>query len=103
MDKTKIVAGAKQAGDKIIKGFMYILFAFVGLALIMQIAGAEPDPKPYQPLTPQAQITYDSAFKTLCEAEKGLAQAKLQDVANGVKMDVDLNALNQKRDKECGF
>ena len=60
--------------------------------------------KEYHPLTPAAQSTYDSANLTFCNAEKALAGAKLMDIANGVKMEADLNALAVKRDMACeGF
>jgi hypothetical protein len=79
-----------------------IIFAFV-LAGWMWLSIPVEASEEYKPLTPQAQTAYDSAYKTLCESEKALAGAKLMDIANGVKMEADLNALNVKRGKNCDF
>lgn len=76
-----------------------ILIPSVG-AMIYSTAFAKNE---YVPQTPTAEQTYNSAAHTFCSAEKALASAKLLDIANGVKMDADLNALKAKRDKECAF
>jgi hypothetical protein len=75
-----------------------VIFSLLGIYMVATAHEA-----PYRPISPQAQTVYDSSYRTLCEAEKALANAKLLDIAHGVKLDADLNALNQKRDKECGF
>jgi len=80
-------------------GFMIVFIAAGLLWLSMPVEAKEE----YKPLAPQAQTAYDSALKTLCESEKTLAGAKLMDIANGVKMEADLNALALKRDKNCDF
>lgn len=87
-----------QLGTKIGKVFMVGILALIALFLFLEVANAD---KEYIPLVPQAQKTYDSARLTFCEAEKGLAQAKLMDVANGVKIEADLNALDGKRNIAC--
>lgn len=81
-------------------GVFILVTGFLGLLVWTQLAGAE---TVYEPLTPQAQRSYDSARMTLCEAEKALAQAKLADIASGVTMEADLNELYRKREAPCGF
>lgn len=90
----------KSAKETVIGLSIIAVLFFAGLLWISQPVQAEEE---YRPLTPQAQTGYNSALQTLCEAEKTLASAKIMDVANGVKMDVDMNALIAKRDKSCDF
>ena len=86
----------------IVLGFFLLICVPLVIAAIMDSAQASE--VPYEPLTPLAQVTYNATRIAHCEAEKTLAGAKLMDVANGVEMDVDLNDLNLKRDKDChGF
>lgn len=92
----------KQISIKEILGAMMILtlLAFFVLVFLSNESEAKDN---YIQLTPQAQVVYDEAFRTLCEAEKNLANAKLMDVANGVDLNVDLNLLQEKRNKTCSF
>lgn len=97
--QTSLVNEKKSAKEIMIGIGVIAILMLAGLAFI-STGNAKED---YKPLTPQAQTAYDSALQTLCEAEKTLAAAKIMDVANGVKMDVDMNSLLVKRDKNCRF
>ena len=78
----------------------------LGIAIIVFLVGliatslASPSNRA---LTPQAQITFDAASYTLCNAEKGLAQAKLEDHLNGLLelTGEDLDRLYGKRTQDC--
>lgn len=97
--QTSLVNEKKSVKEVLIGIGLIVAFMLAGLLWI----NTDETKEEYRPLTPQAQVSYDSAFKALCEAEKTLAASKILDVANGVKMDVDMNALIAKRDKECVF
>jgi hypothetical protein len=88
----------KDWGKIAIFGFFGVIVSFVIVVLLADVVTAKDD---YKPLTPDGQATYNAALLTLCQSEKSLANAKLMDMANGVKMDSDLNALYLKRDKDC--
>jgi len=77
----------------------------LGLFLIGAIATAlATDGGPIE-ITSQAQTIYDSAKHTYCQAEKGLAQAKVMDYANSfIELNEDdLIRLHAKRDQDCAF
>lgn len=88
----------KDWGRIAIFGLFGTITLFVVGVLLADVVTAKEE---YKPLTPSAQSAYDSALNTLCLSEKTLAGAKLMDMANGIKMEADLNALYQKRDKDC--
>lgn len=76
-------------------------FFFAGLMFISQ-GNAKVE---YQPLTPQAEKSFIAAQKVLCEAEKTLAQSKLQDFINNALTltPEDAKRLAEKREKKCDF
>lgn len=104
-NNTPNVALQKDKPKKeILKWIVLGFFLLICVPLIIVAVSAKAQDAPYEPLSSQAQITYDASRIALCESEKNLANAKLMDVANGVEMDVDLNELNNKRDMDChGF
>lgn len=60
----------------------------------------------YEPLVPQAEKSYQSALKNLCNAELTLVQAKIMDNANNalVLTPEQAHDLQVKRqDKKCDF
>lgn len=77
--------------------FLLVLLIF-GIGLNMGAAK-----QPYVPLSPAAQMTYESAAQTLCTAEKTLAQSKLMDyLNNALKFDANtVKRLAEKRDLNC--
>lgn len=86
--------------DKVLLG----VFGLITISSVFLMATQGDAKAVYEPLTPSSQKTYDSARLTVCNAEKSLAGAKLMDIANGVKMEADLNELNRKKEMVCeGF
>jgi len=62
--------------------------------------------KEYQPLSPQAEISYQSAAKALCEAELNLVNAKLMDNANNalsLTPEQARDLQDKKLNKKCDF
>lgn len=96
------------------------VFAVVGVATSFVLGSVAMASIPKQPLSPQAQMSYDSALATqkatkeaydksivsLCESEKTLALAKLKDFYDDhIKLDVEkAKELVDKSNKVCqGF
>ncbi len=80
-----------------------ILFIVAILIACVAVDAATPREFEYQPKTPAKQAMYEQKEYEKCLAEKELAQAKLEDVANyaTTETDVDLNEMKRKRNVDC--
>ena len=67
---------------KALTNFLIVATTFSVLVGAMFIAGGANAKTVYEPLSPQAEKTYQTALKTLCNAELTLTQAKIMDNAN---------------------
>ena len=89
--------------NTITKGLLYFILAIVAAVTLAAIAEAVGGI--YTPQTPQAQKLYNGVSHTLCEAEKNLAIAKLNDWNAGeLKLEPDqVKTLAEKKEVTCAF
>ena len=89
--------------NTITKGLLYFILAIVAAVTLAAIAEAVGGI--YTQAVPQAQKVYNGALHGLCEAEKNLAIAKLNDWNAGeLKLEPDqVKTLAEKKEAVCGF
>lgn len=88
---------------KIMKNKNMIIYVGLGVIALPILIGAVCNALTtnYEPLSPQAQKEYSNSSEVLCKRERELANAKLLDIAHGIKIEGDLNVLRDKQYMNC--
>lgn len=83
------------------KRVLVVVGVFTVIVGAMYMLGASAK-EVYEPIAPAAEVTYQSARKTLCEAELVLVQAKLLDFANNA-LELSPDAVKSLTEKKQGL